>query len=118
MEKFSDQGEYHDPALRIEHTKLERTDLAQQEFNRQCPDVAGKDIPIFTRAELARERARRIQAMTTHIMQSIIAESPYAPDMQWTLWHQARVLEDENALPDGVSAEDVFLNYMRVFEGE
>lgn len=52
------------------------------------------------------------------IMQAIVAENPYKVDMVWTLWHEVNRMEEENLLPDGVTAEDVFQEYIRVFEGE
>lgn len=81
---------------------IERTEIAQRAFDSVCPDIGGRDVLPLVR----------------HIMQSIIAESPYKPDMEWQLWDAVRVLEDENGLPHGVTADDVFQCYLRVFHGE
>ena len=71
-----------------------------------CPDVSGQD-----------DSPHRLHIVRS-IMQQIIGENPYAPDMEWELWDKARVLEDINGLPNGVTAYDVHQEYLRVFEGE
>lgn len=88
--------------------RLERTELGQQEFDRQCPDVAGKDI----------DPRERLTNLARGIMQQIIAESPYKPDMEWELFHQSRVLEDEAQLPEGVTSQMIMENYYSVFHKE
>lgn len=91
MEKHlnDDMGEYHDPQLRLEHIKI------------------------------AYERAIKLHNLTAKIMQSIIAESPYKTlDMEWHVWHRARILSDENALPDGITADDLMQTYYSIFERE
>jgi hypothetical protein len=52
------------------------------------------------------------------IMQSIVAENPYSPDMEWTLWHRVNELEETNGLPHGVDAHSIYQEYLRVFDGE
>ena len=59
-----------------------------------------------------------IPDITRTIMQQIIGESPYKPDMQWEVWHQAHQIEEENGLPQGVTAEGIFQYYLRLYEGE
>lgn len=71
----------------------------------QVPDIAGRDIDPR-------------QGIISHLTQQILAEAVYKPDMEWEMWHQTRRLEDENALPHGVTAEDLFQHYLRVYEGE
>jgi hypothetical protein len=51
-------------------------------------------------------------------MQAVIAESPYQVDMEWDLWHHCQELENTNALPDGVTAHDIYQEYLRTFGGE
>ncbi len=92
---MSDMGEYHDPELRLE---------------RQVPDIKGRDILA------AHQRIIRLHNLTAKILQSIIAESPYKTlDMEWHVWHQVRRLEDENSLPDGITAEDLMQTYYKVW---
>jgi hypothetical protein len=104
---YDDMGNYHDPQLR-----LERTDLAQQHFDRLCPDIAGLDSSPY-----AIEREQRIKQMTNHILQQIIGETRYRNDPEWGVWHEARRIEDENGLPDGVTAHDIYQHYIQVYEG-
>ena len=80
-----------------------------------CPAVDGSDLSPYNPKVIRRQQLER---MTRHIMESIVAESPYKPDMQWDLWHRANELHEQNALPDGITGEDVFQYYLRVFEGE
>lgn len=85
----------------------------------QCPDIAGRDpYQTVSPRDLPRPDEPREVSLTRHIMQSIIAESPYKPDMEWDLWHQAHELEEHNHLPEGVTAQDVIDCYMRVFHHE
>jgi hypothetical protein len=107
MEKFSDQGEYHDPSLRIEHVRLERTELGQQDFERQCPDVAGRDT----------DPRERLVNVTRHILQAVMAESPYRNDPEWGLWHRVRELEDQNMLPEGVTSQHIMGSYYATYDG-
>lgn len=89
---------------------LERTELANNAFHAVCPDAAGEDID---------PRPREVnQRVVRHIMQAVIAESPYKPDLDWELWHHCQQLEEQNGLPDGVTAHDIYQEYLRVFEGE
>lgn len=62
--------------------------------------------------EIAREVTAR------HIMQQIIAENLNDPDLDWIVFQTSAELEDENALPIGVTADDVYEAYLRMFEGE
>jgi len=97
--------------------RLERTDLGQQQFDqaRVCPDVAGLDPSPHFEA-LMKQRQR--QQIVRNIMQQIIGESPYKPDIEWELFHRAQELEEQNAFPAGVTAFDVHLEYIRTWEGE
>lgn len=64
--------------------------------------------------------ARKIQnqRIVRHIMQSIIAESPYKADMEWEVWHRAHEIEEQNGYPEGVTAWDVHQEYLRTWEAE
>ena len=101
---------------------IERTELANQEYrSRVEPSVDGRDVCVHgprvtpdTQPDINEPFA---VSMTRYIMQSIIAESPYKPDMEWSVFHRCRELEDVNALPDGVTAEDIMQAYYRVFGG-
>jgi len=110
---MSDMGEYHDPALR-----LERTDLSQQGFEAVYHpfqhDIEDTRVGFDVDGNFHTIR----QGIISHLTQQILGESVYKPDMQWEMWHQTRRLEDENALPHGVTAEDLFQHYLRVYEGE
>lgn len=64
------------------------------------------------------QEPKRTTDLVAGIMQQIVAESPYKPDMEWDLWHQAQSLEEQNGLPDDVTAQDVYDCYMRVFHHE
>ena len=109
---------------------LEGTPEFQRGFDAVCPDIEGRDVSPHTRIQEHDTRVHearvgtqaevqaRMHNVITHIMQSIVAESPYKPDMEWSLWHQAHQLEEENGLPDGVTAEDIFQAYLRVFHHE
>jgi hypothetical protein len=131
---YDDMGNYHDPALR-----LERTDVAQADFeahyhpfqhdipdtrqgfdgngdyHRMCPDIEGKDPSPYEKALQAQANRDR---MVRNIVQQIIGESIYKPDVEWELWDRVRVLEDTNALPLGVTADDLFQHYLANYEGE
>lgn len=84
---------------------LERTELANQAHNAVCPDIEGRDV----------SGANRITDTTRHILQSIMAESPYRPDPEWDIYHRCRELEDTAMLPDGVTAQDIMDCFYRVF---
>ena len=64
------------------------------------------------------DRSAQLHSLTSHIMQQIIGESPYKPDMIWSVWHESHRIEEENGLPHGVTAEAIFQHYLKVFEGE
>lgn len=106
--------------------QIEGTPEFQRGFDAVCPDVSGLDPSPYTRTQKEvvtpdsqpRPDETFEVSMTRYIMQSIIAESPYKPDMEWELWHQAHALEETNGLPNGVTAEDIFQAYLRVFHGE
>lgn len=87
---FSDMGEYHDPQLR-----LERTDLAQQQFDKSCPDIAGLDESPYSK------QAKQIIKLSHHLIQSIIQELPEAYGTTGradNVWHQLSELELQNGL--------------------
>ncbi len=89
---------------------IEGTPEAQRRFDAlTSPCVEGRDASPYEPPTMR---------MTRHIMQQIVAESPYKPDMEWDLWHQAHELEEHNHLPEGVTAEDVYQCYLRVFHHE
>lgn len=92
---------------------IERTEIAQQEFNRVCPDVSGMDKSPY---EIEREN-KRLQ-LVRHMIQSAMQETKYKADIEWGVYHIARELEDTNALPDGITSHDIMQEYYRVFEGE
>lgn len=83
--------------------------------NNIVPDVAGRDPSPYQRELEARQQRQRL---VRHIMQQVIAESPYAPDMEWEVWNHAHEMEERNWLPDGVTAFDVHQEYLRTWEGE
>lgn len=94
---------------------LENTPLYNSQFPEPVPDVAGKDSSPYERAL---RRQAQINVIANHLMQQVIAETPYKPDMQWQMWHAVRVAEDTNALPYGVTAEDVYNHYLSQYEAE
>lgn len=49
-EKFSDMGEYHDPELR-----LERTDIAQQDFNKHVSPIFVQEVVNQVEREVGSE---------------------------------------------------------------
>lgn len=98
--------------------QIEGTPEFQRGFDSVCPDIEGRDSSPYTRIQNPNTCIQNTVDLTRQIMQSVIAENPYKPDMEWEMWHSVRVLEDENGLPDGVTAEDVYQCYLRVFHGE
>lgn len=80
--------------------RLERTEIAQRDFEAHVPDTV---------------------AITRHVMESVMAESPYhsfPTTLDDGIWDSVHRLEDENGLPSGVTAEDVYQCYLRVFHHE
>lgn len=53
-----------------------------------------------------------------HIMQQIIGENLNDPDLDWIVFQTAAEIEDENGLPYGVTADDVYEAFLRRYEGE
>ena len=103
---YTDMGEYHDPALRIEHVK------------EHLVDVAGLDDSPYQKSL---KRQAQINTLANHLMQQIVGENPYKPDMEWQLWHRVRALDQDekgSQLPQGVTPDDVMQHYYRQFEGE
>lgn len=82
----------------------------------QCPDVEGRDLSPYTRTQNHDTSVHELRVNTTrHILQSIMAESPYRPDPEWDIFHRCRELEDTAMLPDGVTAQDIMDCFYRVF---
>jgi len=61
------------------------------------------------------EQCERRQRIVRHIMQQVIAENPYKPDMEWGLFFKVQEIEDQNGLPEDISSYDIYHEYMRVF---
>lgn len=113
-------------------TNIEGTPEQQRAFNAVCPDVAGRDVYMCTppveaskRQEATseepyrREIAELMNDITArHIMQQIIAENLRDPDLDWIVFQTAAEIEEENGLPEGVTADDVYQEYLRMYEGE
>lgn len=53
-----------------------------------------------------------------HIMQQIIAENPRDPDLDWIVFQRAGEIEEENVLPLGVTADDVYDEFVRMYEDD
>jgi hypothetical protein len=104
--------------------QIEGTPEFQRGFDSVCPDLEGRDASPYTRTQdhdtSVHEPSvhNRTVDLTRQIMQSVIAENPYKKmDLEWSMWDAVRVLEDQNGLPDGVTAEDVYQMYLKVFHG-
>jgi hypothetical protein len=76
------------------------------------------------RVEQARERLQAFDDRTTHtarlIMQSVMGESPYhshPTTLDDGIWEAVHRLEEENGLPEGLTAMDVYQSYLKVFGG-
>lgn len=48
----------------------------------------------------------------------VVGESVYTPDYDWQIWHHLQDLEAENGLPEGVTAEDLYQEFNRIFHYE
>jgi hypothetical protein len=98
MEKrlnYDSEGNYHDDDVRLE---------------RQVPDIKGRDITA------AYQRVIRLHNLTAKILQSIIAESPYKTlDMAASVFDRVYELEENNMLPDGITAEELMQTYYKVW---
>ena len=81
----------------------------------QVPDIGGRDESPYRKAL---EQRNQRQRFVTHIMQQIIGEAVYQPNIEEELWWRAHELEEQNALPEGLTAFDIHLEYIRNFEGE
>jgi hypothetical protein len=95
MTGWDSEGNYHDAELRLER--------------------------IATPYERALIRQAQINVVASHLMQQIIGENPYQPDMEWQLWHRVRALYEDpngNQLAHGVTPDEVMQHYYRQFEGE
>lgn len=76
------------------------------DVTKEVCDVSGDDI------DPRNERVR----LTRHIMECVIAENPYKNmTLEDDVWDAVHRLEEENGLPDGVTADDVYRCYLRVF---
>jgi hypothetical protein len=58
------------------------------------------------------------QVTARYIMQQIIAENINDPDLDWIVFQTAAEIEEENGLPYGVTADDVYQEFLHYFEGE
>ena len=95
MTGWDSEGNYHDPNLRLERIAIPQ--------------------------ELAILRQAKIDSVARHVMQQIIGESPYKPDMEWELWHRVRALDQNpngSQLPQDITPDDVMQHYYRQYEGE
>jgi hypothetical protein len=84
----------------------------------KCPDIEGRDIRIPTAEEL---RSAKVTYIARSIAQQLIQESPYglgSQDLDWAVWHEAHEWQEQNGLPDGVSADDIYNEHLRQFDGE
>jgi hypothetical protein len=75
----------------------------------QIPDIEGND-PYNIKYDS--------QLMARRIMRQIVSDSPYPGDMEWEMWWQLHDLEEQNGLPDGITAHEVYQEYLRVWHGE
>lgn len=64
--------------------------------------------------QLAVERMGRIIRITETIMQQIAGENPYQPEYQFEA--VAYEWEEQNGLPDGITAFDLIANFRRFRE--
>lgn len=88
--------------------------MPSPEHERQLP----LDGHVQPEIEGFTEPKNRTTDITRHILQSIIAESPYKPDPEWEIFHRCRELEDTAMLPDGVTAQDIMDCFYRVFHND
>jgi hypothetical protein len=67
------------------------------------------------------EQEPQEEFMARHIMQQLIADSEYpmnAPTLEDAVWWEAYNLEEQNGLPEGVSAFAIHQAFLRMWEGE
>jgi hypothetical protein len=84
--------------------------VANPEHERQLP------LDGYIQPELDMEP--QVQKTTRHIMQSVMAESPYhgfPTTLEDGIWDAVHALEDTNGLPEGITADDVYQYYLNVF---
>jgi hypothetical protein len=63
----------------------------------------------------------RERFMARHIMQQLIADSNYpmnAPTLEDAVWWEAHELEEQNGLPEGVTAFAIHQAFLEMWEGE
>lgn len=105
----------NDPSPYHDHTHWENGKLVEDEptpFDNvyATPEDVGRMLEI--------DRINALPDITRRIMHQIVKESIYKQDMTWLMWHACHELEETNGLPDGVTAEDIFQCYLRVFHHE
>ena len=59
---YTDMGEYHNPELRIEHTRLERTDISNDEYNHLL------DVYAEIADNIKSEKAKEVGQMTLFLL--------------------------------------------------
>lgn len=70
------------------------------------------------RQQVALERQAQVNRMTSHIIQQVMQETRYKPDIAWGVFHVSRLLGDTNELPHGVTHDDIMDHYYKYYEGE
>ena len=48
----------------------------------------------------------------------VVETSVYTPDLDWDIWFAVQQLEEQNALPESMTGEDVFNAFVRTFHYE
>ncbi len=98
--------------------------MPSPEHERQLP------LDGYIQPELDVETPKRQSALASepptlatarHIMQSVMAESPYhsfPTTLEDGVWDAVHALEEQNGLPEGVTADDVYQCYLNVFHKE
>lgn len=75
-----------------------------------CPDVSGQDESPY--------RRNVQQAIIRQAINEVVGENIYTPDYDWDIWHKIQELQEQNGLPDGMTAEDVYQEFINVFRYE
>lgn len=76
-----------------------------------CPDVGGNDPSPYNQERLVHEQ-------TVRVIDEVLGETLYRPDLDWVVYYKVIELEEQNGLPDGITAYDILDYFNRVFHHE
>jgi hypothetical protein len=101
-------------------TNIEKTPEAHRRFDaltaQVCPAVDGSDESPYART-LREQQERQIRELevTTKLMMTRIVQQIIGEDPNENVFLRATEIEEENGLPFGVSAEDIYDHFMKTY---